>query len=283
MSVQQIYYPGAALTQVAALGGAGVATEETSVSAAYTNLATVGPTVVVTVPSSGAVLVLLAAGITAQVGQNTAFMSVALSGGNTLAAADANALQLTADNQAITTEQPYPQWGKVALLTGLTPGSTTFQAKYRVSGGTTGFWKNRALAVLPVDGVAIQAAQVATDESTASTTYADLATPGPSIIFTVPTSGRVLLLIGFQASIDSGNLIAQFMGFTGAGLAANDQRAAFGRVNGAGRGNSLQGSRFAALYLSGLPVGPTTFTAQYRVQAYTVRFATRVIAAIGLP
>jgi hypothetical protein len=35
-------------------------------------------------------------------------------------------------------------------LTGLTAGSNTFTAKYKVAGGGTGTWQNRRIVILPV-------------------------------------------------------------------------------------------------------------------------------------
>lgn len=126
---------------IAALGpiGAEVATQQTTTSTTFTDLTTVGPAVTFTVPSSGKVEVTVSGQLFNSAG-NFTLMGFALSGGNTLAASDSKALLVFGVNAV--------QAGIPILLTGLTPGSTTFTAKYRVSGGT-GTFINRKIHVRP--------------------------------------------------------------------------------------------------------------------------------------
>lgn len=125
------------------LGGATatVATSETTTSTSYTDLATVTDTVTVTIGANGAALIVVSCEFSNS-GANTTWMSWAASGANTIAASDA---------VAFTQGASAARFGgsRVAYRTGLTPGSTTFKAKYRVSGGT-GTFLNRNILVIPL-------------------------------------------------------------------------------------------------------------------------------------
>lgn len=122
-----------------------VATGQGTTSTSYTNLGTVGPSVSLTVPSSGEVTVNVAATVTTQPANQTPYMSFELSGSNTASAADAKAA-LTAPR---TTAGPGGTLSRTFHLTGLTPGTTTFTAKYRVSGGTASTFADRTIIVDP--------------------------------------------------------------------------------------------------------------------------------------
>ena len=102
-------------------------TAETTTSSTYTDLATVGPAVTVVVPASGMVLISVTAGMVSSNG-NAGYMGFVVSGANTSAATDPLALNLQG-NQFVKASATF-------LLTGLTPGSTTFTAQYRTTGGT---------------------------------------------------------------------------------------------------------------------------------------------------
>lgn len=120
-----------------------IVTAETTTSATYTNLATHGPEVTVSVPASGIVLVFMSVRMEINSSVNTALMAVELSGANTLAAHADNGCQLRpmiVNGQATV--------GTHVLFTGLTPGSTTFTLKYSVT-GSTGTYARRRLTVLP--------------------------------------------------------------------------------------------------------------------------------------
>jgi hypothetical protein len=116
-----------------------VATSQTTTSTSYVDLTTAGPAQTVTVGASGIVEVVLTGNLSNS-GSNYSVMGVALSGANTAAASDVTSLQHfgTAPHRG----------SYVAVLTGLTPGSTTFTAKYRVTGGT-GTFVDRAIIVRP--------------------------------------------------------------------------------------------------------------------------------------
>lgn len=104
--------------------------EAASGGGAFQDLATVGPTVTVTVGASGKLLVIMSC-VTGDdaTGQNGGYMSFELSGANTLGASSqrsANIIVLVTPDgdsvRATVTGQ--------ALLTGLNPGITVVQAKY---------------------------------------------------------------------------------------------------------------------------------------------------------
>ncbi|HET7736441.1 MAG TPA: hypothetical protein VFK52_10725 [Nocardioidaceae bacterium] len=139
-------------TNVAAAGavmGSGVqyavvAIGEATTSTSYADLTTSGPAVTVTVGSSGRVLVTLGAASWHDTSGNFTAMSVALSGANTAAANDTNIHAVVAASTSSGGDT-----SSTIMLTGLTPGSTTFTAKYRVASGT-GNWSRRRLTVVPL-------------------------------------------------------------------------------------------------------------------------------------
>jgi hypothetical protein len=122
-----------------------IATAQSTTSATYTDLATVGPAATVVIGANGLALVTLSADL-----QNTtlnafAAMGFAMSGANTLAASNTNALYNKASVAGNSLRMSY-----TVLLTGLTPGSTTFTAKYqRIVGGTANF-STREISVIPL-------------------------------------------------------------------------------------------------------------------------------------
>jgi hypothetical protein len=116
-----------------------VATSQTRTATSYGDLATVGPAVTVTVGANGIVLLHLQA--VTNNSANTGFMGFVASGANTIAAADTKTIRNTATVDVSA--------AKLFILTGLTPGVTTFTAKYKVSGGT-GTWYDRFIAAIPL-------------------------------------------------------------------------------------------------------------------------------------
>lgn len=120
-------------------------------STTYADLPTVGPQVTLTPGASGTVIVLLSAEVSAQnfYGTQQAFMTVALSGGNTLAAADANALSNMDWSGGNSQDDDHAMF--MSILTGLAAASTTFTAKYRYSiASGFGFFAARSMVVIPL-------------------------------------------------------------------------------------------------------------------------------------
>ena len=131
---------------------------------------------------------------------------------------------------------------------------------------------NQALADIdrPSGGVS-----VATAQTTASTTYADLTTVGPAVSVTLPSARTVLVFVKatlFQVSTTD----AVYMSFAAAGattVAAVDGNAV--KQNGAGNAES-----FTAVSVVACNAGTTTFTAKYRTTGGSASFADRVLAVV---
>lgn len=117
-----------------------VATSQTTTSTSYADLATTGPAVTVIIGANGLALISIYAGINNS-GANFTGMSFAISGASTQAAADN--FSIVYNGTLVIRESG------VFLLTGLTPGSTTFTAKYIVNAGT-GTFQDRRIAVIPL-------------------------------------------------------------------------------------------------------------------------------------
>lgn len=123
-----------------------------------------------------------------------------------------------------------------------------------------------------------QVANVSTGETTASTSYADLATAGPS----VTTDTGTLALVFIRCAMDNtGANNGTFMSWDVSGatsFAASDNQA----INTAGLAASSR-VRLGSMYLiSSLTGGSNTFTAKYKVTAGTGTFLTRQIAVFPL-
>jgi hypothetical protein len=116
-----------------------VTTLETTTSTAFTNLATVGPTITATTGSLG--LLLYAAQIANNANGEISVVSWDITGASAVSAIDDNSIN--ADQPAAAANQDI-RMADVRRLTGLTPGSNTVTLKYRVSVGTsTGSFRRR--------------------------------------------------------------------------------------------------------------------------------------------
>lgn len=120
-----------------------VATSETSTSTTYTDLATAGPAVTVTIGATGRALVIVSAQLSNVTATGFAGMGYAGSGANTIAAADTKALVVYSSGAG-----QYVAASAAYVEIGLTAGSTTFTAKYRQGGGTVTA-VNRRIFILP--------------------------------------------------------------------------------------------------------------------------------------
>lgn len=116
-----------------------VATDQTTASTTYTDLTTAGPAVTVTTGTKALVIVTgyLYAGNT----NSGAYMGFAVSGASTVAADDAYALRAESQLMKVGASAAF-------LVTGLTAGSNTFTAKYRVFSGSTASFRNRHITVV---------------------------------------------------------------------------------------------------------------------------------------
>jgi hypothetical protein len=133
---------------VAAAGSAsGPGSGETTNSGSYTDLPTPGPAVTVTIDPLGIAIVTVSADI-ACFSLNDGFASFAVSGANTIAANDQSAARLDLTLSSISAFDSIDiRCSAVTVLTGLTPGSTTFTMKYRSNFGTNSYF-NRKIGVV---------------------------------------------------------------------------------------------------------------------------------------
>ncbi len=124
-----------------------VAASQTTNSTTYVDLSTAGPSAAVTIGASGKALVTLTGQVSPDANGRTAFMGFAVSGATTVAAGDAQSLS-TLISGGNGTPIPTTQGSVTYLVSGLTAGSNTFTAKYRVTAGT-GTFVNRNIIVTP--------------------------------------------------------------------------------------------------------------------------------------
>ncbi|HVQ84606.1 MAG TPA: hypothetical protein VMS84_07505 [Mycobacterium sp.] len=125
----------------------------------------------------------------------------------------------------------------------------------------------------------LQTAYVATNETTASTTYTDLTTTTDQVTVTVGQSGLVLVIISAYITTPTG-ASTQCMSFALSGantLAASDTYSI--AMQGYGGGVRLG----AVFPLPGLAPGATTFKAKYNTNAGTANFSLRRITVIPFP
>lgn len=114
--------------------GAAVTATETTTSSPYTDLATAGPAVSVTIGATGKALIGIYAALR-NTSSNFALMSFAMTGATIWNAEDEHGLQ--------TATPDHVRFGAVWVRTGLGAGSTTFTAKYRSTSGTAEFTMRR--------------------------------------------------------------------------------------------------------------------------------------------
>lgn len=128
---------------------ASVATSQTTTSTTYADLSTAGPSVTVTVGANGLLLVTISSNVLNNTNAAFSFMSVVLSGANTVAAADINAFKWQQPSANLELRNSF-----TFLMTGLTPGSTTLKAQYRVqtggAGSGTSTWADRRISATPL-------------------------------------------------------------------------------------------------------------------------------------
>lgn len=119
------------------------ASEDTA-STSFTDLTTPGPAVTKTTGTSAFVAVYgLVSNNTAG---SSALMSFAVTGDTAVAASDTRSVTYQPGSVAAARSI---RASAITLIDGLTPGSNTFTAKYRVTGGT-GTFNNRRIAVIPL-------------------------------------------------------------------------------------------------------------------------------------
>lgn len=126
--------------------GAVVATSQTTTATSYSDLATAGPAVTVTIGSTGKALIAVHSSIANATSAVASLVGYAISGATTLAASDTTAIGYTSSISGAGLRA-----GATQLITGLTAGSTTFTAKYRMDPGTgPASFADRRLMVTPL-------------------------------------------------------------------------------------------------------------------------------------
>ena len=110
---------------------------ESTTSTSYTDLATVGPSVAVTIGAVGKALVSLYTALS-NATANFALMSWGTTGATTTFATDDWSIQTNTTSDI--------RVGATVMFSGGVAGSTTFNAKYRATGGTAAFNARRILA-----------------------------------------------------------------------------------------------------------------------------------------
>lgn len=122
-----------------------VATSETETNTSYDDMATSGPAVTLTTGTKALIVV------GAHMNNNTSgagcYMSFAVSGATTLAAADTRAL-ISGEDMTATGGGSLQASSHMIYYAALTAGSNTFTAKYRVTAGT-GTFQARFITVWP--------------------------------------------------------------------------------------------------------------------------------------
>ena len=124
-----------------------VATSQTTTATTYSDLATPGPSVaLLEIGSTGKALLAMHSGLANATAGIASFMGFEISGATTLAASDSTAIGFTSATSAVGI-----RCGSTLILTGLTPGATTFTAKYRMDPGVGPMTAvDRRLAVTPL-------------------------------------------------------------------------------------------------------------------------------------
>jgi hypothetical protein len=121
-------------------------------------------------------------------------------------------------------------------------------------------------------------ATVATSETTASTTYADLATVGPAVTVTTGARAAVFVTASVANSTIGANTFAAYDVTGATTIGANDARA----INLQPAAANQAGRFGAALFETGLTPGSNTFTMRYKVGSGTGTYLNRTIVVIPL-
>ena len=125
-----------------------VATQQSTSSTSFTDLATAGPAVTVTIGSNGLALVSINCATFNGTAGDGSVMGFAVSGANTISPSIAQSIAW--QNPTNITAVGSIGTSAVFLLTGLSSGSTTFTAKYQILIGGTASFQTRYIAVVPL-------------------------------------------------------------------------------------------------------------------------------------
>ncbi len=120
--------------------------------------------------------------------------------------------------------------------------------------------------------------RIATDETTPSTSYADLTTAGPAVTATTGTKAIVFHSCGMKNTVTDAQTMMSWA------ISGATTRAAFDSISVFQGGSDLDNRASGGMvdYITDLTPGANTFTAKYRVTAGTGSFNNRFIAVIPL-
>lgn len=121
-----------------------ITTSQTTTSTTYTDLATAGPAVTITIGVNGKAMVFMSSKMANNTANAYTQAAFAISGATTLAAADINGIYTGAINLSPPGDFKF---GIPIMLEGLAAGSTTFTMKYKVSAGT-GTYQDRIIGAI---------------------------------------------------------------------------------------------------------------------------------------
>ncbi len=116
---------------------------ETTASTTYTTLTTAGPAVTTTTGANA--LIIISCTMFNNSAGGSSFMAIVTSGASTIAANDGKSMRFESSAVNDTYAASY-----VYLETGLTPGSNTFTANYKVAVSGTSTFDDRRLTVFPL-------------------------------------------------------------------------------------------------------------------------------------
>lgn len=138
------YFAGTGPNSIAARqpAGARVAASQTTSSTTFTNLSTVGPSVTVT--HGDFCIIFHSCGLSNNTADVESYMSWDISGDNVRTAQESTVVK----QNGVPANNTW-RMGSVDILTTLTPGTSTFTGKYRVSSGTATF-SDRFIGVIPL-------------------------------------------------------------------------------------------------------------------------------------
>jgi hypothetical protein len=166
---------------------------------------------------------------------------------------------------------------KPGVCTSSTRPAVPFEGQmiYETDTKTILVWNNTAWVCTTAKGAA-----VLTDQSTSSTSFADLATVGPSVTINTGTSALVTVSSTTYRATGTGNTASLGVNVSGATtMAANSNYGSRLSYTTAGF-NFVLGSSFV---LTGLTSGSNTFKLQYTNYGGTANFLNRYITVVGLP
>lgn len=259
---------------------------ESTNSNTYVDLSTPSPSPSITIGDDGHVLAVHTMSELRREGTTTAHGALDVSGANTIATSDDNGwVSRRGDDGQSAEGGAGPALGLIPFHA-LDPGSTTFHPEFRVESTVAmgALWAD-FLALWLLEGTAVdrQVAEVVAEETATSTSYSDLATPGPEVTVNVGASGNLWVLV--SADIQSIRGADSNHGRISHALSGANTVAASDVWRMLVESHNSGGDGFKSWFLlykhTGLSSGSTTVTTKYAVVNSNddAQFKGRLIAA----